>query len=115
LDIKKDLITKGVDEEDIYLDYAGFSTLDSVLRAKLVFHIDHFTIISQRFHCERALYMARRNGLDAIGFTAEDIAGPLAMKVYVREFLARVKAILDIEVLNRQPKFLGEDPYHLGS
>lgn len=114
-DIRNDLIAAGVKEEDVFLDYAGFSTLDSILRAKKVFRLRRFTIISQRFHCERALYIAGRNDLDAVGFAAKDVSGPVARKVYLREYLARVKAVLDTELLKRQPRFLGEDPYHLGS
>lgn len=114
-DIQDDLVAGGVDCDDIYLDYAGFSTLDSILRAKLVFKIDRFTIISQPFHCERALYIADRAGLEAVGFAAKDVQGPLATKVYLREYLARVKVVIDMELLDRQPRFLGENPYDFDS
>ncbi|MFN0197383.1 MAG: vancomycin high temperature exclusion protein [Planctomycetaceae bacterium] len=114
-DMKDALIASGVPETDIYLDYAGFSTLDSVVRAKEVFHVDALTIISQKFHCERAIYLAKSKGIDAVGFNAKDFHGPLALRVKLREYLARVKAFIDLNVLDSQPKFLGDDPYQLGS
>lgn len=114
-DMKETLITLGIPAEVIYLDYAGFSTLDSIIRAKRVFRLSRVTVVSQRFHCERALYLADNHDLDAVGFAAGDVAGPLANRVYLREYLARVKAFLDVNVLRTQPKFLGDDPYDLGS
>ena len=64
--IKEDLIAAGVPDSVIYLDYAGFRTYDSMVRAKEVFGLSSFTIISQPFHNERALYIATRKGLDVL-------------------------------------------------
>ena len=72
-EMKKALMQKGVPEKSIYLDYAGFRTLDSVVRAKEVFGQTRLTIISQRFHNERAIYLAEKNGITAIGFNAKDV------------------------------------------
>lgn len=105
--IKKDLVKKGVPQERIFLDYAGFRTLDSMVRAKVVFGLDSVTVISQKFHNKRAIYLAEKKGLTAIGYNARDIAGQQGFKVKFREYLARVKVFLDL-LFNTQPKFYGE-------
>tara|TARA_B100000949_G_C14121945_1_gene382951 strand:- start:24 stop:695 length:672 start_codon:yes stop_codon:yes gene_type:complete len=104
---KNDLIRLGIPEERIVLDYAGFSTLDSVLRAQRVFGLNRFTVISQRFHNERAIFLARQKGIAAIGFNAEMVTGKYSVKTKLREYLARTKACLDI-LFDSQPKYLGE-------
>ena len=105
--IKKDLVKGGIPEERIFLDYAGFRTLDSVVRAKEVFGLSQATIISQEFHNERAIYLAGHKGLEAIGFNARDISGNESVKVHFREYFARVKVFVDL-VLNIQPRFYGD-------
>ena len=107
-DMKEALIAAGVPGDRVVCDYAGFRTLDSVVRAKEIFGQSHITIVSQRFHNERAVYLARANGIDAIGFNAPDVRLESAVKTYVREAFARVKAVLDVRVLRTQPRFLGE-------
>jgi SanA protein len=104
--IKKDLINAGIPEHVIFLDYAGFRTLDSMVRAKFIFGLDKVTVISQKFHNERAIYIAQRKGLEAIGFNAQDIPTSQGLKVQMREYLARVKVFIDV-LLNTQPKFYG--------
>lgn len=105
--IKKDLIEGGIPAERIYLDYAGFRTLDSVVRAKEVFGLERVTVISQKFHNERAIYLAEKKGLTAMGFNAKDVSGNSGLKVHLREYLARVKVFVDL-MFNTQPKFFGE-------
>ena len=80
---------------------------DSVIRAKKVFGQDRFTIISQRFHNERALYIAGRNGIEAVGFNAKDVDVYSGVKTRVRELLARVKVFIDI-VVHKGPRHLGK-------
>ena len=104
--IKKDLIKAGIPEEVIFLDYAGFRTLDSMVRAKFIFGLDNVTVISQKFHNERAIYIAHQKGLKAIGFNAQDLSTSQGFKVHLREYLARVKVFIDM-ILNTQPKFYG--------
>lgn len=100
----KDLEKMGVPKEFLYSDYAGFRTLDSVIRANEIFQLNSFTIISQRFHCERALFIARHYDMDAVCFVANNPEGyPL---VRLREVLARVQVIWDI-LMKKQPHFLG--------
>lgn len=106
--IKADLIAAGLPDSVIYLDYAGFRTYDSMVRAKEVFGLTSFTIISQPFHNERALYIATRKGLDVVAFNAPDVQlRRWQIRMIVREWLARTKAILDVYT-GKQPHFLGE-------
>ncbi len=105
--IKKDLVKGGVPEASIFLDYAGFRTLDSMVRAKAIFGLDSVTIISQKFHNERAIYLADKKGLSAVGFNAKDVSGNNGFRVHLREYFARVKVFIDL-ILNTQPKFYGE-------
>tara|TARA_R110002033_G_scaffold21680_2_gene53428 strand:- start:1392 stop:2006 length:615 start_codon:yes stop_codon:yes gene_type:complete len=101
-DFKNDLIEKGIPAERIFLDYAGFRTLDSIVRAKEIFGQDAITIISQKFHNERAIYIAQHFGINAIAYNAKDV-----FKRPTREYLARAKASLDL-LFNVEPKFLGD-------
>jgi len=102
-----DLIKEGVKKEDIFLDFAGFRTLDSVVRSKEVFDEDKITIISQEFHNERAIFIAMSRNIEAIGYNAKDVSFKYGFKTYIREYLARVKMVIDI-LINKQPKYLGE-------
>lgn len=106
-EMKKAFMQKGVPEKFIYLDYAGFRTLDSVVRAKEVFGQNQLTIISQRFHNERAIYLAEKNGINAIGYNAKDVNAYAGLKTNIRELLARVKMFIDLAI-DKQPHFLGE-------
>lgn len=104
--MKDYLVKLGVDPADITMDYAGFRTLDSVVRIKEIFGQTKVTIVSQQFHNERAIYLARKNGIEAIGYNAKMPWYSKRMKL--REYLAKFKAVLDIYVLKTQPKFLGD-------
>ncbi|AWK81847.1 SanA/YdcF family protein [Photobacterium damselae] len=115
--MKRDLLKAGVPDNEIVLDYAGFRTLDSIVRAKKVFEANHFVIITQKFHCERALFIAQNKNIDAICLAVPEPKGMAGLKLRIREVLARVKAVIDIYVLHEQPKFLGpkepiEDPVY---
>ncbi len=104
--IKKDLMAGGIPENKIFLDYAGFRTLDSMVRARIIFGLDSVTVISQEFHNERALFIASHKDLYAIGFSAQDVEGSRGFKVQLREYFARVKVFLDL-IFNTQPRFYG--------
>ncbi|MCL4116174.1 UNVERIFIED_CONTAM: hypothetical protein GTU68_056019 [Idotea baltica] len=106
-DMKNDLIARGIPESKIYLDYAGFRTLDSVVRAKEIFGQTELTVISQQFHNERAICIANSKGINAIGFNATTVSRRYGLKVMVREVLARTKMVIDL-CTGVQPKFLGE-------
>jgi len=105
----EDLVNAGVPAKYISKDYAGFRTLDSVLRAEAIFDLKDYIIISQKFHLERALFIAKAKGQKAIGFVAKDIPGTAAAyRMKVREYLARAKAFLDVYILHTEPKFYGK-------
>lgn len=106
-EMQQALIAEGVDGADIFCDYAGFTTLDSIIRANRVFQENDFIIISQKFHNQRALYLARNYGINAIAFNARDVSARAGRKTMLREQLARVRALWDATVFRRQPHFLG--------
>jgi SanA protein len=106
-DMKNELIKNGVDSNHIYLDYAGFRTFDSVVRVKEIFGQDSVLFISQKFHNERAVYIADQLGITAYGYNAKDVAKLFGIKTKIREKFARVKVILDF-MIGTKPKFLGE-------
>jgi SanA protein len=107
-EMKRVLVQMGVPEAQIVCDYAGFRTLDSVVRAREVFGQQRVIFVSQPFHNARAIYLAKAFGIEAWGLNAADVPVALSVKTYLREKLACVKAVLDVNVLGTQPKFLGE-------
>jgi SanA protein len=107
-DMKEALIQMGVPDSCIVLDYAGFRTLDSVVRCKEVFGEDSIIIVSQEFHNQRALFIANKNNISAIAYNAKEVNKNYSLKTKTREYFARVKCVLDIYLLNTSPKFLGE-------
>lgn len=104
--MRQDLMAAGIDSSRIYLDYAGFRTFDSMIRLREIFSQDTVTVISQMFHNERALYIAKREGIRAIGFNARDVTAAAGLRTQFREKLARVKVFADY-LFNTEPKFLG--------
>lgn len=105
--IKNDLIKRGIPTSKIFLDYAGFRTLDSVIRSRAVFGQKRITVISQQFHNERAIYIAKSKGIKAVGFNAQDVSKRYGKKTMLRERFARVKMVLDL-IFGKSPKFLGD-------
>ena len=106
--MRRALAEKGIPAEIVFLDYAGFRTFDSVVRAKEVFGQDSFIVVSQKFHNERAIFIAGKKGIEAVGFNAADVslsAGGIA--THIREWGARCKVFLDL-ALGKKPHFLGE-------
>ena len=108
-DVMKDsLVARGIPSNVIYLDYAGFRTLDSVIRSKKVFGQNKMTVISQRFHNERSIVLGDWQGMELIGYNAKETGSRFyRIKAHVREGYARIKLFLDI-LFGKQPKFLGE-------
>ncbi|MDZ4665070.1 MAG: ElyC/SanA/YdcF family protein [Bacteroidota bacterium] len=106
--MRKALMDMGVPDSAIVLDYAGLRTFDSMIRAKEIFGLDSVMVVSQRFHNERAVFIARENGIIAYGYNASNVIYQNQMKVKVREFFAKVKCFLDVYVLATKPKHLGE-------
>lgn len=106
-DMQLALMRLGVRHNKIILDHAGFRTLDSVVRAKDIFGQTKLVIISQKFHNERAVFLARKNGMEAFGYNAEDVNKYAGLKTNLREYLAKAKAYWDL-LFDVEPKFGGE-------
>jgi SanA protein len=107
-DMRNALVAAGIPANAITCDYAGFHTLDSVVRAKQVFGLSRCTIISEEFHCPRALWIAQQHGLDAIAFAAPDVGlKSWSLRAEAREQLARAWCGVDLYLLHRGPKFPG--------
>jgi len=105
--MRNDLVRQGVPGEFITMDLAGLRTLDSVFRAHSVFQQNKIIVVSQRFHAQRAVFLAQHFGLDAEAYAAAEPGWNWWIRVRTREVFARVMACLDIWVLNRKPHFLG--------
>ncbi|HTR41021.1 MAG TPA: ElyC/SanA/YdcF family protein [Pseudomonadales bacterium] len=116
-DMRAALMAAGVPADAITCDYAGFRTLDSVVRAKEVFGLSQCMIISENFHCPRALWIAQQHGLDAIAFAAPDVGlKSWSLRARVREQFARAWCAMDLYLLHRQPHFSGpREPIMLSS
>ena len=106
-DMQAELLKRGIPADKIVLDFAGFGTLDSVVRAKEIFGQNSFIIISQKFHNERAVFLAQHYGIKAYGFNAKDVNKYFGFKTKVREYFARAKVFVDF-LLGVEPKFGGE-------
>jgi len=102
-----DLVEAGIPRDRVIMDYAGFRTLDSVVRCFMVFGQHRFTVISQPFHNHRAIFIGRKRGLEVIAFNAGDLSGRPSVKVIMREIGARVLLAYDL-LTGTQPHFLGE-------
>ena len=109
--MREALIERGVPKEAIVRDFAGLRTLDSVVRAKEVFRAPSVILISQKFHNERAAYIAKNEGLGYVGYNARDVPTGLGLKTNLREVAARVKMWLDVRVFDTEPRHLGDWEY----
>lgn len=105
-DMKESLVVAGVPEDRIVCDYAGFRTLDSVVRAKKIFGADSFYVVSQEEHARRAVFTARGFGCEAYGFAANEVHVHYSLMTRVREQFAKICAVFDV-IIRREPKFLG--------
>lgn len=106
-EMRKALIKNGVPDSCIVFDFAGFRTFDSVVRSKEVFGQDTIIIVSQLFHLQRALFIAKQKDITAYGYIADDPNGNNSIPL--REYFARVSAFIDCFVLHTRPKYLGEE------
>lgn len=99
--MRDSLVKRGIPAEDIYLDGKGYRTINSVINANKVFGLKSFTIISQEFHNERALYQVEHLGLDVENLQAFNAKMPTSRRAYltsIREYFARVKMFLDLSL-----------------
>ena len=105
--MRLDLIKLGVDKKHIFLDFAGFRTRDSIIRANKVFELTNFTIVSQPFHNERAILIARQKKINAIAYNANNVRKLYRVRQFPRELGARILMFIDI-IFNKPPKFYGD-------
>ncbi|MCW3072200.1 MAG: putative rane protein [Bacteroidetes bacterium] len=108
-DMHDALVEAGIPDTCITMDFAGFRTLDSVVRCLKVFGQTDVIIISQEFHNERALFIANYYKMNALAFSTKEVPMRYSIKTSVREYFAKCKAVLDLYVLHKQPHFLGEE------
>ena len=106
-EMRKELLKQGIPVDRIYLDYAGRRTLDSVVRCGEVFGQNSFTVISQKFHNQRAVFLGRLSGFDVVGFNARDVNYFWGFKTRFREYFARLNMFTDL-FFGKRPRFLGE-------
>ncbi|WP_325176680.1 SanA/YdcF family protein [Paenibacillus alkalitolerans] len=99
---------RGVPPEDIFMDHAGFSTYESVYRARDIFGAKKIIIVTQGYHLKRAVYVARVLGIDAYGVASDPRSYYGAEKYEAREKLARVKDFLFVHVTKPKPTYLGQ-------
>jgi SanA protein len=103
MEMKRALLERGVPESALVLDNYGLRTLDSVVRAHDMFLCARVTIISERFHDFRALFLCRYYGIDAVAYAPKDLPFRWMIRPQTRECFARVKAVLDLYVLKTKP------------
>ena len=99
-------IENGVLADNIFMDHAGFSTYESMYRARDIFQVEKMVIVTQKYHLYRAVYDARKLGIDAYGFAAERLEYPITNDI--REALARVKDFFYC-IIEPEPTYLGEE------
>ncbi|MCP4501371.1 MAG: hypothetical protein GY822_15540 [Deltaproteobacteria bacterium] len=104
------LVARGVPRLAITRDEAGLRTLDSIIRAKKIFGLKEVVVVSQRFHLERALFLADHHGLVTTGFATAGVDFRNHLGIRFREVLARVKANIDV-VIDTPPRFLGNQEH----
>lgn len=105
--MKEALVARGLPPSSIVRDFAGFRTLDSIVRAREIFGQPRLLVISQRFHAERAIYLADHHGIEAEGYAAADVLTAKGARTRIREALARVATLIDIHLIGTEPRFLG--------
>ncbi|HZY78945.1 MAG TPA: ElyC/SanA/YdcF family protein [Cyclobacteriaceae bacterium] len=108
IEMQKALVKNGVPDSVITLDYAGLRTLDTIVRCKEIFGQDTVTIITQPFHCYRALFISNYYEMNAVAVMTEDPNYNSGIRVYIREYFARAMAVLDLYVFKTTPRHLGD-------
>ncbi|HZG58789.1 SanA/YdcF family protein [Paenibacillus sp.] len=106
--MKRFLLDRGVPPEDIFMDHAGFSTYESMYRARDVFGVRKAIVVTQGYHLKRAVYVGRALGIDAFGVASDPREYVGAARYEAREKLARAKDFLLVHTTQPKPKFLGE-------
>ncbi len=100
-------LDRGVPDEDVFTDHAGFDTYDTMYRARDVFKVTDALVVTQGFHLPRAVYIARTLGLDATGVAADIQPYASEWRFALREWPARVKAFFQLHATKPEPRYLG--------
>ena len=107
--MKKFLMDRGISDQDIFMDHAGFSTYESLYRARDIFQVKKVIIVTQEYHLMRAVFIARELGIEAYGVASDKHDYGQVMGLYkVREIAARNKDFLMAKIVKPKPKYLGE-------
>jgi len=107
--MKASLVEAGIPKERIYSDYAGFRTLDTTVRAKEVFKLENLTFISQSFQNQRGVFIGKNIDIDIVAYNADGPDEKLTIKTEVREIFAKIKMLIDLYIIYKEPKFLGDE------
>ncbi len=106
--MKAYLVENGIPEKKVVMDHAGFSTYESMVRAKEIFGVESLIVSTQGYHLKRAVYTARALGMDAYGIKADKRFDLYVLKYRPREFLARLKDFVYVHIMRPEPTYLGE-------
>ena len=105
--MKNYVVERGIPSENIFMDHAGFSTYESIYRAKEIFQAKKIVIVTQKYHLYRALYIANRLGIEAYGVGSDPRQYVGATNREIREILARDKDFFKC-IFKPKPTYLGE-------
>lgn len=105
--MRRELSKYGIPDSVMYLDYAGLRTLDSMVRSGKIFDQDTIIVVSQKYHNQRAVFLAKVHGIHATGYNANSPDARQGIRTNTREVFARVKVFIDI-ISRKQPRHLGE-------
>ena len=106
--MKEYIMNGNVDKKLVFMDHAGFSTYDTMYRAKEIFKVEKAIIVTNEYHLPRALYIARKLGIEAYGVKSDKREYQLMDSYKKREILAQLKDYFYVNILKPEPKFLGE-------
>jgi SanA protein len=107
IEMRKALIKQGVPDSLITLDFAGLRTLDSIVRSKEIFGQNKIVIVTQSFHCYRALFISEFYGIYAVTLLTSNPDPHTSLRINIREWFARAKAVADLYIFNTTPRHLG--------
>ncbi|MCM3268845.1 SanA/YdcF family protein [Paenibacillus elgii] len=106
--MKQYLLNQNLKNENVFMDHAGFSTYESLYRAKEIFKVNKLIIVTQDYHLSRAVYIARKMGIEAYGIAADKMSYGDTKKYKIREVLARNKDFINANILKPRPTYLGD-------
>ena len=104
--MKKYAIERSIPSNNIFMDHAGFSTYETMYRAKEIFKVEKVVLVTQEYHMYRSIYIARKMGIEAYGITTDNLKGDRYREA--REVLARNKDFFNV-MIKPKPKYLGEE------